>query len=176
LTVAALALGCGGGAASPKHTVPESQIATSGPGKQTRCADRAYDPTRGCVKHVWGVPVRASFRDHMGGGFRLVGVAIALDGEVLFETNDPTLLSRKQFPVLSTAVARGAHEIGARLHYRGHGYGVFAYLKGYRFEVAKSLPFEARDTDLELEVIGYEQSEVPLEERPAVRMINRSAR
>ena len=64
-----------------------------------------------------------------------------------------------------------------KLEYRGHGYGIFSYLKGYRFKVqlephVHGAP-KARATTLR--VVGYEKGgpTAPLEERPAIRYIER---
>jgi len=62
---------------------------------------------------------------------------------------------------------------------RGHGYGVFAYLKGYRFKVRSTYTFAVPEGRIStLYVVGYEKGgpTTPLEERPAVRYIERVER
>ena len=64
----------------------------------------------------------------------------------------------------------------SKLEYRGHGYGIFSYLKGYRFKVSSSHTFTAAEGKATtLRVVGYEKGgpTAPLEERPAVRYIER---
>ena len=58
------------------------------------------------------------------------------------------------------------------LEYRGHGYGIFSYLKGYRFKVRSSYSFSAPESKaVSLRVVAYEKGgpTAPLEERPAIR-------
>jgi hypothetical protein len=60
------------------------------------------------------------------------------------------------------------------LELRGHGYGVFSYLRGYRFEVRSSHSFTVTEGKaVTLRAIAYEKGGVttPLEQRPAVRYI-----
>jgi hypothetical protein len=66
----------------------------------------------------------------------------------------------------------GDHTLSVVLQYRGHGYGIFSYLKGYSFKVRSSRTFTVGEGKaIKLEVIGYEKGGVTtaLEERPAVR-------
>jgi hypothetical protein len=62
------------------------------------------------------------------------------------------------------------------LEYRGHGYGIFSYLKGYRFRVRSNYSFSAPEGKaITIRVVGYEKGgpTAPLEERPAIRYIER---
>ncbi len=62
------------------------------------------------------------------------------------------------------------------LEYRGHGYGIFSYLKGYRFRVRSSYTFSAPEGKaITIRVVGYEKGgpTAPLEERPAIRYMER---
>ena len=62
------------------------------------------------------------------------------------------------------------------LEYRGNGYGIFSYLKGYRFKVRSSYSFTAPEGRMvALRVIAYEKGgpTAPLEERPAIRYLER---
>jgi hypothetical protein len=55
---------------------------------------------------------------------------------------------------------------------QGNGYGVFSYLRGYKFEVRSSHSFTAVEgKTINLDAVSYEKGGVttPLEERPAVR-------
>ena len=58
------------------------------------------------------------------------------------------------------------------LEFRGHGYGIFSYLKGYSFTTKSSRTFTIGEAkQLILEVISYEKGNVttPLNERPEIR-------
>ncbi len=155
--------------------VPEPRIATADPaaGARTACQhDVPYDQERGCAEDFYGVPLQITHRDEMGDGFKLVGAAMFLDGEPMFDSNDAAVLARGSFPVLSTSVRSGHHDLGVVLVYRGQGHGVFAYLSKYVFRAKASHAFEAQgDAPLTITVVGYERggATAPLEERPAIR-------
>ena len=68
----------------------------------------------------------------------------------------------------------GDHTLSTVLHYRGHGYGIFSYLRGYSFKTRSSRTFTVNEGKaMVLEVVGYEKGGVttPLEERPDIRYI-----
>jgi hypothetical protein len=82
--------------------------------------------------------------------------------------------TRRELPVLDVGVLPGEHELQAILIYRGQGYGVFSYLKGYKFEVRSRHTFQVASGSItEVTVLGHEKGGIttPLEERPAVRWI-----
>lgn len=59
---------------------------------------------------------------------------------------------------------------------QGNGYGVFSYLRGYRFEVRSSHSFTAVEgKTINLQAVAYEKGGVttPLEERPAIRYVEK---
>jgi hypothetical protein len=58
------------------------------------------------------------------------------------------------------------------LKLRGHGYGVFSYLRGYKFNVPATHSFTVTEGKaIKLEAVVWEKGDVttPLEERPAIR-------
>jgi hypothetical protein len=58
------------------------------------------------------------------------------------------------------------------LKLRGHGYGVFSYLRGYKFNVPATHSFTVTEGKaVRLEAVVWEKGDVttPLEERPAIR-------
>jgi len=62
------------------------------------------------------------------------------------------------------------------LRLRGHGYGVFSYLRGYQFEVKQTHSFSVTEgKEVNLDVIAWEKGGVttPLEQRPAVRYLEK---
>jgi hypothetical protein len=70
----------------------------------------------------------------------------------------------------------GEHTLTVNLEYRGHGYGMFNYLKGYRFKVRSTYSFTAPEGKaVTVRFLGYEQGgpATPIEERPAVRFVER---
>jgi hypothetical protein len=173
ILVGFVCVACGGGKAV-HYPMPETRLAKAKPetsAAATECRERrSYDPERGCVLPLWGVPVTLEHENKLTPAFTLVGAAFALDGELMFDSNDAKLFRRGSFPVFRTNVRRGEHELRVLLRYRGHGYGVFSYLTGYRFESTTSHSFRAEARDIRLRSIGFEKTEVPLEERPAIRI------
>jgi hypothetical protein len=62
------------------------------------------------------------------------------------------------------------------LRLRGHGYGVFSYLRGYQFELKQSHSFSVTEgKEVVLDVIAWEKGGVttPLEQRPGVRYLEK---
>ncbi|MCP4606865.1 MAG: hypothetical protein GY847_41215 [Proteobacteria bacterium] len=127
-------------------------------------------------RKIAGSKVTIVFRNEMGGSFRLVKATFLLDGGPIFNKSDESgnLSEREVINLYDGPVMPGDHTLSAVLHYRGHGYGIFSYLKGYSFKTRSSRTFTASEgKSLRLEVVGYEKGGVttPLEERPDVRYI-----
>jgi len=121
-----------------------------------------------------GVGARAGIRhvNKMGNSYRLIKLVYALDGAQIFARNDASgaLHDEKDFDILTGPIAPGSHTISVLAIYRGHGYGVFKYLKKYKFTVRSSHTFtasEGKGTDIK--VVAFERGGVttPLEKRPA---------
>ena len=54
-------------------------------------------------------------------------------------------------------IVPGNHQISVRLNYRGHGYGIFSYLDGYRFRVEDGYTFSTEPGRVTvLRVVGFE--------------------
>lgn len=112
--------------------------------------------------------------NRMSSSYRLVKAVYALDGARLFSKADEegSLGEQQEFEIYNGSIVPGEHNITANLEYRGHGYGIFSYLKGYRFRVRSSYTFSAPEGKrITIRVVGYEKGgpTAPLEERPAVR-------
>jgi len=122
-----------------------------------------------------GIGARAVIQhdNKMGGSFRLIKLVYALDGAQVFAKSDDSskLHDIKKLDVLSGPIAPGNHTISVLMVYQGNGYGVFAYLKKYKFTVRLSHTFTASEgKQTSVTVVGYERGGVttPLEKRPAV--------
>ena len=125
---------------------------------------------------VAGAQARIVHKDKMGSSYKLVRVVYALDGAPIFNTADESgvLSERGEFDVYNGSIVPGEHTLTVTLQYRGHGYGIFSYLKGYRFNVNSSYTFSAAEGKLtDLQVVAYEQGgpTTPLEDRPQVRFM-----
>jgi hypothetical protein len=127
---------------------------------------------------VAGAQARIVHENKMGNSYKLVKVVYALDGAPILNKADEEgeLGEQEQFDVYNGSIVPGDHTLSVELEYRGHGYGIFSYLKGYRFKVTSSHTFTAGEGKITtLEIVGYEKGgpTAPLEERPAVRYMER---
>lgn len=127
---------------------------------------------------VGGARAEIVFRNNMSSAFRLTRVLVVLDGAVQYNKEDDTgtLAAQGEIPIFSGSIPPGDHTLQVRIGLRGHGYGVFSYLRGYKFEQSSSHSFTVTEgKTIELEVIAWEKGGVttPLEQRPAVRYTER---
>ncbi|GAC1570746.1 MAG: hypothetical protein NVS3B20_23620 [Polyangiales bacterium] len=118
------------------------------------------------------------FQNDMSSAFRLKRIVALYDGAPLAtKTDDKDQIGeQKEIPLYAELVQPGDHTLQVLLEYQGNGYGIFSYLKGYKFEVRSSRSFTAIEgKTIQLRVVGYEQGgpTTPLEERPAVRYIEK---
>lgn len=112
-------------------------------------------------------------KNDMGATFRLIKVVYALDGvQIMNKVDDSGRLAEMQeFDVYNGAIQPGNHTISVQLVYQGNGFGVFSYLKGYKFKASSSHTFIAADNKATVvTVLGYEKPGVTtnMEDKPAV--------
>ena len=112
-------------------------------------------------------------KNEMGSSFRLVKLVYSMDGaEIYAKADDGGALDKmKDFEVFNGSIVPGNHTVSVLMVFRGHGYGIFSYLKGYKFTVRSSHTFtagEGRQTDLS--VRAYEKGNITteLKDRPAI--------
>ena len=120
-------------------------------------ASRAY------VKH----------KNEMGSSFRLIKAAYALDGVQIYSKSDDTghLADMPEFEIYNGAIQPGSHTLTVVLLYQGNGFGVFSYLKGYKFTAKSSQSFVAAESKTtSITVVGYEKGNMTtqLSDKPAV--------
>lgn len=118
------------------------------------------------------------FNNEMGPSFKLVKAVFALDGAPIFNRIDESgdLGARDQIELFNGSIVPGEHRLSVNLEFRGHGYGIFSYLKGYRFKVRSSYTFRVAEGKLsQVRIVSYEKGDqnTPLEERPDVRYVER---
>ncbi len=111
--------------------------------------------------------------NEMSSAFRLVKATVIMDGAVQFNKQDEsgTLAEQKEIPIYTGSIPSGDHTINIVLNFQGNGYGVFTYLKGYKFEVKSGHAFTAADgKTLAVRAVAMEKGGVttPLEQRPAI--------
>jgi len=113
-------------------------------------------------------------KNEMGSSFYLESVAYALDGAPIYTKVDVDgdLEKRSEFEIFNGRIVPGNHQISVQLVYRGHGYGLFSYLEGYKFKVQSSYTFNAEPGKVNtIKVVGFEKGGLTaeLKDRPAVR-------
>ena len=123
-----------------------------------------------------GARAEINFVNDLSSAFRLTGALFVLDGAVQYnkqdESDDSALASQKQIPIFIGSIPPGDHTVQIVLQLRGNGYGVFSYLKGYKFKVPSSHSFTVSEgKTLKLDVIAWEKGDVTtdLTDRPAIR-------
>ena len=127
---------------------------------------------------VGGARAEITFINDMSNVFQLTRALFLLDGAVQNNKQDDTgaLAEQKEIPVFSGSIPPGDHTLQVLVQLRGHGFGVFSYLQGYRFEIRSSHSFTVTEgKTVELRAIAYEKGgvTVPLEQRPAMRYFER---
>src|SRR5882757_4971904 len=112
-------------------------------------------------------------KNEMGSSYRLIQAVYALDGVQIFSKADESgrLSEMSEFDVYNGAIQPGSHTLSVVMLYQGNGFGVFSYLKGYKFKVRSSYNFvagEAKTTGIT--VVGYEKGNLTtdMNDRPQV--------
>lgn len=113
------------------------------------------------------------FRNEMSSAFRLTRALFVVDGAVQYNRQDDTgaLADQKEIPIFSGSMPPGDHTVQVVLNFQGNGYGVFTYLRGYKFEVKSAHSFTAVEgKTLALQATALEKGGVttPLEQRPTI--------
>ena len=113
-------------------------------------------------------------RNEMGSQFILESVAYALDGAPIFTKVDANgdLDKREEFEIFNGRIVPGNHQIAVRMVYRGHGYGIFSYLEGYKFKLQSNQTFNAEGGKVTtVKVVGYEKGGITsdIKDKPAIR-------
>jgi len=115
-----------------------------------------------------------TFENQMSSAFKLTRAVIVLDGAVQYNRQDDSgaLADQKEIPVFNGSVPPGDHTVSILLNFQGNGYGVFTYLRGYKFEVKSSHSFTATEgKTIAVIATALEKGGVttPLEQRPSVQ-------
>lgn len=113
-------------------------------------------------------------RNEMGSSFNLEQLSYALDGAPLLSKSatDGSLDEQEEIELFNGSIVPGPHNISVYLVYRGNGYGVFSYLRGYTFKIKSSYAFTAEEGKATtVRVVGYEKGgfTTDLKDRPTVR-------
>lgn len=114
------------------------------------------------------------FQNDLSDAFRITRALFVLDGAVQYNKTDQSgaLSEQEEIPIFNGSIPPGDHTMQVLINLQGNGYGVFSYLRGYKFEVRSTHSFSAVEgKTITVEAVAYEKGSVttPLEERPAVR-------
>jgi hypothetical protein len=110
-------------------------------------------------------------KNEMGSSFKLIKAAFALDGVQIAAKSEGGLADMQEFDVYNGAIQPGSHTLSVALQYQGNGFGVFSYLKGYKFNVKSSHTFVAGESKTtNITVVGYEKGNITtqLSDKPAI--------
>jgi hypothetical protein len=118
------------------------------------------------------------FENKLSSQFEVTRALIVLDGAIQYNKTDRSgvLAEQKVIPIFNGSIPPGDHTVQVLIKLQGNGYGVFSYLRGYRFEVRSSHSFTAVEgKTTRLRILAYEKGGVttPLEERPAIRYLEK---
>jgi len=110
----------------------------------------------------------------MGPQFLLESATYILDGAPIYAKLDKEgdLAKREEFEIFNGRIVPGNHQVTVKLVFRGHGFGVFSYLDGYRFKVQSAYTFNAEPGKVtNVKVVGFEKGGITaeLQDRPAIR-------
>lgn len=113
------------------------------------------------------------FNNKFSGAWHVVEAIFVLDGAVQYKKSDDTGVLAKQatIPIFSGSIPTGDHTLQVMLKLRGHGFGVFSYLRGIEADVKSSYSFTLSDGKvLDLKVVGWEKGgpTTPVEEQPDI--------
>ncbi len=121
-----------------------------------------------------GAQALITHANDMGSSFRLIKLIYTLDGTQVFVRSDDSaenLYKTKSFDIFAGPIAPGNHNIASVATYRGHGYGVFEYLKKYTFVANGKQSFTAGEGKIsKVECKGLEKGgpTTPMEKRAAI--------
>ncbi len=120
-----------------------------------------------------GSRAEVEFKNEMSSAFQLIRALFVIDGQIQYNRTDESgaLADQKDIPIYTGSVPPGDHTIQVGLTFQGNGYGVFSYLRGYKFEVKSSHSFTAMEGKaLTVSATAYEKGGVttPLEQRPTI--------
>jgi uncharacterized small protein (DUF1192 family) len=123
---------------------------------------------------IAGAEAKLLHRNEMGSSFRLEKVTYSLDGTPIFSRvdKDGDLDGQEEIPIYDGPMVPGNHTVSVVMVYRGNGYGIFSYLKGYVFRLRSSYTFRAEEGKRTIvKIVGYEKGGITtdLKERPYIR-------
>ena len=123
---------------------------------------------------IAGARAVITHRNEMGSMYTPIRYVYALDGQEIYSKTDESgkIGDQKEIEVFNGSITPGNHTLSVQMVYQGNGYGVFSYLKGYKFTAKSSRTFTAPEgKQLQLKVVGFEKGNpvtTDPKDRPAV--------
>jgi len=113
-------------------------------------------------------------RNEMGSSFYLESVTYALDGAPIYTKVDldGDLDKREEFEIFNGRIVPGNHQLAVQMVYRGYGFGLFSYLKDYRFKIQSAYTVDAEPGKvITVKVVSFEKGGLTteLKDRLAIR-------
>lgn len=123
-----------------------------------------------------GAKAEIVLENELSGAWRLIEAVVVFDGAVQYKKTDDSgvLAAQRKIPIFSGSIPSGDHTVQVLLKLRGHGFGVFSYLRGIEATVKNDYSFTLTDGKLlELRLVAWEQGgpTTPVEEQPAIRFV-----
>ena len=107
---------------------------------------------------IAGARAVITHRNEMGSMYTPIRYVYALDGQEIYSKTDESgkLGDQKEIEVFNGSITPGNHTLSVQMIYQGNGYGVFSYIKGYKFTVKGSHTFTAAEgKQTQLKVVGF---------------------
>ena len=125
-------------------------------------------------KTIAGAEGRLMHQNEMGASYALEKMVYSLDGTPIFSRVDLEggLSDQDEIELFNGPIVPGTHTLSVMMVYRGRGFGVFSYLKGYVYTLRSSHTFHAEEGKrLTLKTIAFEKGAITTDhrDRPAIR-------
>jgi hypothetical protein len=113
-------------------------------------------------------------RNEMGPSFYLESASYALDGAPIYTKADVDgdLDRREEFEVFNGRLAPGRHQLSVQLVFRGSGFGLFSYMRDYKFKQSSAHSIDAGPGKvITVKVVALEKGGFTseLKDRPTIR-------
>ncbi len=114
------------------------------------------------------------FSNEISTAWKVSKLLIVLDGSVQYSKTEQQgmIAEAGEIPVFTGTIPPGDHTVQVLVNLTGTGFGVFSYLKGYKFEIRSNHSFTALEgKTTNLQIVSFEKggATTRFEERPAVR-------
>ena len=101
-------------------------------------------------------------------------IVYSLDGTPLFSRVDldGALDDQEEIEIFNGPIVPGSHTLSVMMVYRGNGFGVFSYLKGYVYTLRSSHTFHAEEGKrVSVKTVAYEKGTITTDhrDRPDIR-------